>query len=105
MKERPQEKSVRLDMVFEKSQDIVAREIQGEFIIIPITSGIGDADDDIFALNKTAKAVWAKIDGKKGLGAIAQELFNEFNFPLEQIEKDVLGLAEELSRRNMIIRA
>lgn len=86
------------------SENIVAREIQGELIIVPITSGIGD-DDDIFTLNKTGRAIWDRMDGKKSLNDIAQELAVEFEGLEEEIKKDVLGMAEELLKRKMIVEA
>lgn len=33
-----------LSKIYKPSEDIVAREIQGELIIIPITSGVGDLE-------------------------------------------------------------
>lgn len=45
------EARISLDAIFAPSENVVAREIQGEFIIIPITSGVGDLVDEIFTLN------------------------------------------------------
>ena len=33
------------------------REIEGELIIVPLVAGIGDADDELFTLNETGKAI------------------------------------------------
>ena len=92
-----------LKKIYIPSQDIVARVVQGEFIIIPITSGIGDAEDEIFSLNENGRAIWHKLDGKKSLKEVAKNLSLEFEGSIEEIEKDVLGLAEELFKRKMII--
>jgi len=92
-----------LNNVYKPSEDIVARNIQGELIIIPITSGIGDLEDEIFTLNETGRAIWEKLDGKKTLKEIAQELARDFEGSLEEIEKDVLGLIRELLKRRMLV--
>jgi len=94
---------VNLSNIYKPSEDIVARDIQGELIIIPITSGIGDLEDEIFTLNETGRAIWEKLDGKKTLKEIAQELARDFEGSLEEIEKDILGLIRELLKRRMLV--
>lgn len=96
---------VSLDAVYTISEDVVAREIQGEFIIIPIASGVGDLEDAIFTLNETAKAIWDKLNGKRSLKDVARDLNLEFGGFLEDIEKDVIGLVEELLKRKMLVEA
>ena len=85
------------------SEDIVAREIEGEIIIVPLVSGIGDIDDALYTLNKTGKCIWQRLDGKKCLKDIAQELTKEFDSTPKQIEKDVTGLITELFKRRMVV--
>ena len=41
------EGSHKLETVYRKSRDLVEQEIEGETIIIPVTSGIGDLERDI----------------------------------------------------------
>jgi hypothetical protein len=95
------EPKVNLNVIYVPSDDVVAREVQGEFIIIPITSGVGD-EDEIFTLNETGRAIWDRLDGKRTLKDIVTGLSEEFEAPLEEIEKDVLGLIEELLKRKML---
>jgi len=99
------ETKINIDSVFAISGDLVARDVQGEFIIIPIASGIGDLEDEIFTLNETGKAIWDKLDGKKSLKDVACCLSEEFDTPVKEIEKDVLGLTAELLKRKMLIKA
>ena len=42
----------RLERIYAKSQHLVEREIEGEIIIVPLTSGIGDLEDELFSLNQ-----------------------------------------------------
>jgi len=81
---------------------VVARQIQGEFVLIPILSGIGDLEDAIFSLNETGKAIWNKLDGKKTLAQITQELAKEYQASPSRIANDVAGLIKELLKRKMI---
>jgi hypothetical protein len=81
----------------------VAREIEGELIIVPLVAGIGDMEDELYTLNETGKAIWARLDGQRTLRAVAAELTTEFSAPPGEIEKDVLGLMTELMRRKMVV--
>ncbi|HME44295.1 MAG TPA: PqqD family protein [Syntrophorhabdales bacterium] len=94
---------ISLNKIYKISEDVVAREVAGEFIIIPITSGIGDMEDEIFTLNGTGRAIWDKLDGNKNLREIAKALVSDFKGSPGEIEKDVAGLAGELLKRRILI--
>jgi len=95
--------TITMDSILFPSEDIVAREIEGELIIIPLTAGIGDLEDELFTLNETAKAIWKQLDGKKTLAEIAIILASEYNTDLGKIESDVLGLIGELFKRGIVV--
>jgi hypothetical protein len=84
------------------SESIVARVIEGELIIVPLVSGIGDAEDELYTLNPIGHSIWEKFDGKRTIGDIVTLLVDEFDAPRADIEKDVIGLVNELSRRKML---
>jgi hypothetical protein len=92
----------KLDAVYVPSEDVVVRAIESEIIIVPLSAGIGDAEDDLFALNETGRAFWKLLDGKKTMAQIVKELGQEYDSPLAEIEKDVAGLAAELLKRRII---
>ena len=94
-----------LEKSYLPSDKIVARDIEGELIIVPLVSGIGDMEDELFTLNETGKEIWKRLDGKNSLKTIVDELVIEFAAPRDEIEKDVLGLTEELMRRQMLVAA
>ena len=91
-----------LNTVCTPSKDVVAREIEGEILIVPLVSGIGDADDELYTLNETGQAIWQKLDGQRTLKDIALLLADEFSTPLSELEKDVLGFAGELTKRGIL---
>jgi hypothetical protein len=96
------ETKVSLDSSYVPSEDLVARDIEGELIIIPLTSGIGDADDEIYTMNETGRAIWERLDGQS-LRDVAESLRGEFEAQPGEIEKDVVGLASELLKRKMLV--
>lgn len=94
---------VRADAVFAPSEDVVAREIVGELVLVPLTSGVGDLEDALYSLNETGRAIWDRLDGQTSLHGVVIELSQEYEAPIEEIEADVMGLVQELFRRNMLI--
>lgn len=89
------------------SADVVARDIDGELIIVPLTAAaVAEGEQDaIFTLNETGRAVWDRLDGSASLGEVARALAGEFDAPAGEIEQDVIGLAEELLKRGMLVEA
>ena len=95
--------AVKMETVYAPSEDIVAREIEGELIIVPLAAGIGDLEDELFTLNETGRAIWQQLDGKHSLAEISAGLKDEFEAPPGRIEQDVLGLVDELIKRRMLV--
>lgn len=99
------EKKVDLDTIYIPSKDVVARDIEGELIIVPIAAGIGDMEDELYTLNDMGRAIWEKLAGEKSLRRVVEELSAEFESSPKEIEKDVLGFVKELLKRKMLIEA
>ena len=97
--------AIRMDAIFIPSEDVVAREIEGELIIVPLVAGIGDMEDELFTLNDTGKAVWKRLDGQKNLGDIIADLAQIYEAEPDEIKNDVIGLVEELVKRRMLVEA
>ena len=91
------------DAVYVISDDVVAREIEGELIMVPLVAGFGDLEDELFSLNETGKAIWEKLDGRRSLNEVIGELAAEYQAEPREIETDVLGLVQELVRRKILI--
>jgi hypothetical protein len=96
---------INVDDIYVPSEDLVCREIEEEFIIVPLVAGMGDMEDELFTLNETGRAIWARLDGEKSLKVVTEELSAEYEAPPGEIERDVIGLAEELLKRKMIVEA
>ncbi len=96
------EAKVTMETICVPSEDVVAREIEGDMIIVPLVSGIGDADDELYTLNDTGKIIWQKLDGALTLGDVAKAISKDYSSSAGEIEKDVLGFATEMVRRGML---
>jgi hypothetical protein len=94
--------AVTLESVCTPSDNVVAREIEGEIVIVPLVAGIGDADDELYTLNETGRAVWQKLDGERTLAIVITQLSQDFEAPLAELEADVIGFAAEMVRRGIL---
>ncbi len=97
------EAAITLDATYVPSEDVVFRDIEGELIIVPRTSGIGDMEDAIFTLNETGRAIWERLDGQRSLRDMVEDLSAEYQSPAGEMERDVMGLATELLKRRMLV--
>ena len=97
------EAKVCLDAAYVPSEDVVFRVIEGEPIIVPLTAGIGDMEDALFTLNETGRTIWERLDGQKSLKDVVEDLSAEFEASAGEIEGDVIGFAEELLKRGMLV--
>ena len=90
--------------IFEPSDDIVAREIEGEIIIIPLVAGIGDAEDNLYTLNETGRDIWRLMDGKNTVQDAVNVLAERYKASVAAIEKDVFGLLGEFYERRFMTK-
>ncbi|MCK9265929.1 PqqD family protein [bacterium] len=97
------ENTIDINSIYVPSENIVSREIEDTIVIIPLTSGVGDMEDELYTLNETGKAIWKKLDGNRNIKALAKELSSTFEAPIETIEEDIVGLLQELMNRNMVV--
>ncbi len=88
---------------YRKNNDIIVREIEGEYLMIPIASGIGDMEDEMYTLNKTGIAIWEKLSPDKTLETVIDELCEEYDADIKEITIDVIGLIEELFKRKIVL--
>ena len=94
--------SLTLTTICAPSDDVVAGEVEGEMVIVPLGAGIADAESELCALNPTGQAVWQKLDGQHTLQEVVAALAGEFDVPLPDLERDVLGFVRELTRRGFL---
>ncbi len=94
---------VNLDDVYAPSDDVVAKEIDGEIIIVPLSADIGGIEEALYTMNDTGKAIWDRLDGKNSLKDVVEKLSIEYKASSGEIEKDVTKLVEELLIKKMLV--
>jgi hypothetical protein len=96
-------KQVTPDAVYAVSGDVVVRKIEDEVIIIPVTDGTDDSQNEPYFLNSTGQAVWRKLNGKRNLKTVVESLAFEFKCSARVIEKDVIELVRKLLKKKLLV--
>jgi hypothetical protein len=91
------------EAIYRPSENIVARKIEGEIIIVPLTCSVGEAEDDLYTLNETGKDIWELLNGKLTMKEIVHRLTDLYEAPIAEIEKDVTALVGELLSRGILV--
>lgn len=84
-----------------RNEDIVFRKIEDEYILVPLRAS-SDEVDNIFNLNKVGADVWERIDGKKTVKEIIDELVQEYELEPIKIKEDVLVFLDDLAHEKII---
>ncbi|MBN2202098.1 PqqD family protein [bacterium] len=92
-----------LDSVCSPSGQVAAREIEGEVLLVPLFSDGGDADEDFYTLNETARSIWLKLDGRRTLSEVAALVADEFDVPASELQTDLVEFIGDLTRRHLLI--
>lgn len=80
---------------FRPSTTIIARQIAGEMILVPLRQRATDLDA-LFTLNETAAAAWMLLDGDHTLQQVAEMLAQHFVIEPQEAGQDLLELAAGL---------
>ncbi len=83
------------NIIFEKDEGMVWRQIGDETILVPVRRQADDLDS-VFTLNETAAFIWSQIDGKVTVADICGRLVAEFEVEQEQAEADLQHYLSQL---------
>lgn len=89
------------DRVFRKAEDLVAREVAGETIVVPIRGKLADMRR-VFALNPVARHLWDAIDGRRAFGELCESVLARFDAPPATAEAECAELIGKLLDAGLI---
>ncbi len=93
---------INFSSIYIKNDTVITKEIEDELVIVKMNDQISDVDSPIYTLNTTGKAIWEKIDGKRSLNEIIEQLQIEFIVPIEKLENDIKNLITILIDKHLI---
>ena len=97
--------TVNVNSAYIISENVVARKIEGETILVPIASGIGDLEENLYTVNESGNAILSMLDGKRTLNDVIASLSSEYKVDGEELRADVIGFTNELFRRKILVES
>ena len=85
-----------LQQRFVQDFSFVARNIGGEYLLVPIRQPAGE-ESSIFALNEVSGFIWEQIDGQRPVHQIRDALVQEFDVIPDQAEADLIDFLQQLA--------
>lgn len=80
----------------EVSPDVVAREVGGETMLLDLASGT------YFGLDAVGGRVWQALEDGSSLTEACDKVAGEYDVARDQLESDVLALAERLLEQGLV---
>jgi hypothetical protein len=87
---------VSLDSDVAINDEAVSRELDGEAVILNLTSGT------YFGLNAAGTRIWALIQEHRSLREVFEVMRNEYEVSPEVLERDLLHLVEQLREKGLV---
>ncbi len=86
------------------SDDVVARTIAGEHLLVPVRNGTASMDC-IYTANEAGSLIFRLLDGRRDEAAIARIVHREFEIPMEQALADVREFLRCLCEAGLAVAA
>jgi hypothetical protein len=90
-----------LDKSFIKDDNLMARNIAGETLIVPIRNSIGDLNS-IYTLNEVSARVWQLIDASTRVNQIVETISSEYDVTADEAARDVIELLDSMVAEGLI---
>jgi len=84
-----------LDERYARDPVMVARQIAGSTLLVPIRRHVADLDC-IYTLSETASRIWELIDGQSSLGEIRDKMVEEFDVGEDDAQRDLVEFVTKL---------
>jgi Coenzyme PQQ synthesis protein D (PqqD) len=85
------------DQLIQVSDDVIAREVAGEMVLLDLASGV------YFGLDGVGSRIWSRIAKSPcSLAELCDMIEAEFDAPRDQIEADMRALVAQLAEKQLI---
>jgi hypothetical protein len=86
---------------FIRNQEVVSRKIDGELIIVPIRSGVGDLNS-LYTLNSVGSVLWDFMTEGHTIPEMVQRICDEFEVTALQAQQDIESFLDSLMEEKLI---
>jgi Coenzyme PQQ synthesis protein D (PqqD) len=73
---------------FVRNREVVARQIEGELVIVPIRSGVGDLNS-LYTLNQVGSVLWDFMNEGHTIEEMVSRVCDEFEVSGSQAQNDI----------------
>lgn len=87
---------ISLHMRFMPAPSVVARELDGEAVLLDLASS------SYFGLDAIGFHIWSALDGETQLANIVSQLEDEYEVEPEQLRRDVCALVHSLAEKGLV---
>ena len=94
--------STATDVRFVRNQEVVSRKIEGELIIVPIRSGVGDLNS-LYTLNPVGSVLWEFMTEGHTIAEMVQRVCDEFEVTKAQARKDIENFLDSLLEERLVL--
>jgi hypothetical protein len=86
---------------YRQNKEVVARQIEGETIIVPIRKGVGDMNS-VYTLNPVGTVLWHFMAESHSVPEMVQRICCEFEVSPEEAQGDIEGFINSLMEESLI---
>jgi hypothetical protein len=86
---------------FVRSRSVVAREVAGETLIVPIRGKVGDLAS-IYTFNGTGSLIWKLLESPKTVADLVAAVSREFEIDPVVAEQDLAGFVNEMKAVGLV---
>ena len=87
--------------VFQRSPDVVCRQVGAEAVLVPIRHNVGNLDF-VYTLSSVASRVWSLLDGTHDLDSIVRVICDEFDVDRDTATTDIRTLLADLGEAALV---
>jgi len=88
-------------LILIRSRAVVAREVAGEILIVPIRGNVGDLAS-IYSFNASGSFIWNLLEFPQTVAQLATAIATAFEIELAQAEEDVARFVAEMKSAGLI---
>jgi hypothetical protein len=87
---------------FVRNQEVVSRKIDGELIIVPIRSGVGDLNS-LYTLNPVGSVLWDFMTEGHTVPEMVERVCDEFEVSTNQAKRDIEEFLGSLIEEKLVL--
>lgn len=87
--------------VYQRSRNVVSRQIAGETLVVPICGKVGDLAS-IYSFNETGTILWNALEHPRSLESLTSLLCQSFDVEQESAQRDVCAFVQEMHAAGLV---